>query len=66
MERFRVVRFYFRGGRRTVRRGLTEEQAQRHCQDPESSSETATGSDARRRTRRMGPWFDGYTDRGRR
>lgn len=62
-RKYRVVRHYFRGGRpRTIERGLTLAEAQAHCSDPETSSTTATGSTARARTRRMGAWFDGYTD----
>lgn len=46
--------------RRTIKRGLTLEQARAHCSDPETSSRTATGSAAVARTRRLGDWFDGY------
>jgi len=64
-RRYRIVRHYFRGGSpRTIARGLTLAEAQAHCSNPETSSSTATGSAARARTRRMGAWFDGYTDRG--
>ena len=44
---------------------LTLEQAQAHCRDPETSSSTCTSAEGNRRTRRSGPWFDGYTDRTR-
>jgi hypothetical protein len=60
MEKYKIVRMYFRGGKRTIARGLTLEQAQAHCKDPETSSRTATSAAARKRTERMGPWFDGY------
>lgn len=46
----------------TVETGLTLEQAQRHCQDPETSSSTGTGPTAVALTARYGPWFDGYTE----
>ena len=61
---FKVIRFYKNrpGFRRTILRGLTLEEAQAHCNDPETSSSTATGAEAKRRTRRMGAWFDGYTE----
>jgi len=57
---YRVVRFYFNapGRRRTIAQGLTLEQAQTHCQDPETSSSTATTAAAKARTRRLGPWVD--------
>lgn len=59
-ERYQIVRLYFRGGRRTIMRGLTLEEAQAHCQNPETSSSTATSAAARKRTASRGPWFDGY------
>jgi hypothetical protein len=46
--------------RRTIKRGLTLDQARAHCSNPETSSRTATGSAAVSRTRRLGDWFDGY------
>jgi hypothetical protein len=60
---YKVVRFYGNGHRHTVRgkTGLYLEEAQAHCNNPETSSETATSAAARRRTRERGPWFDGYT-----
>jgi len=57
---YRIVRHYFHGGKRTIATGLTLRQAQEHCKDPETSSSTATSSAARARTRKLGPWFDGY------
>ena len=60
-ERYKIVRMYFYGHpRRTIRRGLTLEQAREHCRNPETSWRTATSYVARRRTQRMGEWFDGY------
>jgi hypothetical protein len=50
-----------------VRRGLTLEDARAHCQDPETSSATATSASAQALTRERGPWFDGYeADAGKR
>lgn len=60
-EKYKIVRFYFRGGKRVINRGLTLEQAQTHCEDPETSSSTCRKSVNKTRTRRMGEWFDGYT-----
>jgi len=51
---------FFNGGKRTIKSGLTLEEAQAHCQDPDTSSRTATSAAARKRTRDRGPWFDGY------
>ena len=48
---------------RTIKTGLTLEQAQAHCRDPETSSSTCTRSDRKRITKRNGAWFDSYTDK---
>jgi hypothetical protein len=57
---YKIVRMYLRGGKRTIATGLTLAQAQKHCNDPETSSTTAKSAKAKAVTRRMGPWFDGY------
>lgn len=58
---YRIVRMYQRDRPpRVLKSGLTLDQAQAHCSDPETSSSTATSPTARRRTARYGPWFDGY------
>lgn len=64
MGTYKIVRCYLRGCNRprTIKRGLTLEQAQQHCRNPETSSRTATSTAARRRTQARGPWFDGYED----
>jgi len=59
---YKIVRHYFRGSKRVIKTGLTLEEAQKHCQSPETSSRTATSPSAKARTRRKGPWFDGYTE----
>lgn len=59
---YKIVRMYFKGGRRTIATGITLEQAQAHCRDPETSSSTCKKSHNVRRTRVMGPWFDGYEE----
>lgn len=61
---YKIVRMYAeersRHYRRTIDSGLTLDEAQAHCRDPETSSSTCTGSRQRRRTRERGAWFDGY------
>lgn len=57
---YRILRNYFNGTPRTIKRGLTLNEAQLHCSDPETSSSTATSSAARARTKKLGKWFDGY------
>lgn len=64
MTTYKIVRFFQDSQRDkvTVKRGLTLAEAQTHCDDPETSSRTATSPAAARRTREAGPWFDGYTE----
>lgn len=57
---YKIVRMYMSGSRRTLATGLTLEQAQAHCSNPETSSRTCTTAAGKRRTSRKGPWFDGY------
>lgn len=61
---YKIVRHYFRPefSNRVVKSGLTLQEAQAHCADPETSSTTATKYRGVKRTRERGPWFDGYTE----
>lgn len=59
---YRVVRLYFNGGRRVIHTGLTLEQAQEHCSDPETSSKTCKKAHNVKRTRSRGPWFDSFEE----
>jgi hypothetical protein len=45
MNTYKIIRFRFNGSNRTIKKGLTLEQAQAHCQDEKTSGEG---------------WFDGY------
>ena len=54
---YKIVRFYQKGHKRVIMRGLTLEEAKAHCNHPESSYKT---SSKRAYTRRVGPWFDGF------
>lgn len=61
MSTYRVLRFFRDSGRKfVIKEGLTLALAQAHCNDPETSSSTCTSREGKRRTRRSGPWFDGY------
>lgn len=64
MATYRIVRMYRRAGikSRTIATGLTLEQAQAHCRSPETSSSTCTGKVGKARTRKLGEWFDGYSE----
>lgn len=62
MSTYKIVRAFFNGGKRTIKSGLTLEEAQAWCRDPETSSRTAKSAEKRRLTEARGPWFDGYTE----
>lgn len=64
---YRIIRHYFRPGvagyrQRTIKTGLTLEQAQEHCRDKETFSSTCQKAHNKRRTKLHGPWFDGYSE----
>lgn len=60
---YKVIRHFYHSNRKfTVKTGLTLKEAQEHCNDPETSSSTCTSPAGKRRTRRSGPWFDGWTE----
>jgi hypothetical protein len=63
---YKIIRHYQREEsrhlRRVVKSGLTLEQAQAHCQDPNTSSRTCTTAEGKRRAAERGPWFDGYNE----
>tara|TARA_R110000824_G_scaffold78962_7_gene199076 strand:+ start:165 stop:374 length:210 start_codon:yes stop_codon:yes gene_type:complete len=63
---YNIVRFYKDAPsgirRRVIEYGVTLDQAKEHCGDPQTSSRTATKSSARRRTKIIGEWFDGYEE----
>lgn len=64
MPTYEIVRFYQRSdlGAEVLQTGLTLEEAQEHCNDPETSSRTATSDEAEARTAEFGAWFDGYRE----
>lgn len=63
---YKIVRMYedktLRGEPNVIATGLTLEQAQTHCNDPETSSKTCKESHNVRHTRTYGKWFDAYTE----
>ena len=61
---YKIVRMYQRDNipSRTVKSGLTLEEAQAHCHDPETSSKTCMTYAGRKRTEQRGDWFDGYEE----
>ena len=61
-DTYKIVRYYRdrNCNKRTIQRRLTLAEAQTHCEDPQTKSSTCTTATGRARTRRLGPWFDGY------
>jgi hypothetical protein len=61
---YRIVRCYMDRNipKRTIATRLTLEEAQAHCSDPETSSRTCTTPASKARTRKLGPWFDAYSE----
>lgn len=59
---YEIVRYFAntKKTRRTIHRGLSLKEARAHCEDPETSSRTCTTAAGKARTRKYGPWFDGY------
>lgn len=64
MSTYRIVRRYMDDDwlPEVIDTGLTLEEAQAHCKDPETSSTTCTSTEGKRRTDERGPWFDGYEE----
>ena len=69
---YKIVRHYQRPGygghievtHRTIETGLSLDEVQSHCRDPETSSSTASRAKANRirRSANCIEWFDGYTE----
>lgn len=57
---YKIVRHFLKREKETLKTGLTLEEAQAHCEDPETSSKTAVSVEADKLTREAGSWFDGY------
>lgn len=63
MTTYKIVRHFSKHHSSiVVKRKLTLAQAQTHCRNPETSSQTATGKMEVLRTELHGPWFDGYEE----
>lgn len=62
MSTYSIIRFVFNGDNELIAQGLTLEEAQAHCKDPETSSKTGKSSRVGILTERHGSWFDGYQE----
>lgn len=57
---YRIVRFYEHHGSEVLKTGLSLGEAKAHCNDPESSSATAS-RETLQGVKKPGDWFDGFT-----
>ena len=63
---YKIVRKYFRKffldniDDEVIETGLSLEEAQAHCSDPETSSRTCKSRDNIALTEKYGPWFNAY------
>lgn len=62
IKTYEIIRFYFNKGNRIVKTGLTLEEAQEHCSDPETCSRTCSTLDSLSVLDRTSDWFDGYQE----
>lgn len=60
MTTYTLHRCYFNGQRIILDTGLTLEEVQEWCNDPETSSRTCEGKEAKERAIKRGPWFDAF------
>ena len=58
-DTYKIVRHYFKKGSRAIMRGLTLEEAQQHCSDPETSSSTCKNTTTKNAPKE---WALGSTD----
>lgn len=61
---YKIVRMFFDDDFPSIELGggLTLEEAQAHCRDPETSSKTCTSDELLQLTDACGMWFDGYEE----
>lgn len=61
---YKIVRMFFDDDvpNMVLKSGLTLEEAQKHCRDPETSSSTCTQDELLALTDERGMWFDGYEE----
>lgn len=59
---YKIMRHFLLGAPERVKTGLTLQEAQAHCKNPETSYNTCTSPEGKKRTEERGIWFDGYTE----
>lgn len=60
MDTYSIIRFFQDGERQELQSGLSLEDAQEHCNDPQTSSRTCTEPALVAMTAERGQWFDGF------
>ena len=58
-DTYKIVRFFFKGGRQIIKEGLTRIEAAEHCGDPETASDTCS-EETRQAVGTTDKWFDGF------
>lgn len=60
---YKIIRCYLGNkDNETIAEGLTLEEAQAHCKDPETSSRRCNSKEGKEHTAMYGEWFDGYEE----
>ena len=60
-KKYKILRKYFKPREdEVIATGLTLEEAQGHCENPETCSKTCQTMEGIRRTEKYGPWMDCY------
>lgn len=63
LKTFRIVRVFFEGyPDKTIKRGMTLQEARAWCKDPETNSSTAKSKKAQRLIEKYGEWYDGFAE----
>ena len=63
LKKFRIVRVFFEGyPDKTIKRGMTLQEARAWCKDPETNSSTAKSKKAQSLLEKYGEWYDGFAE----
>jgi hypothetical protein len=62
-KKYKIVRIFYEGyPDKTIKRGLSLEEARSWCSDPETSSSTAKSKKAQAIFAKYGEWYDGFAE----
>lgn len=59
MKTYEIVRIFYDGTRKTIKEGLTLNEAKEHCSDPETASHTCS-EETRKTVGSNQIWFDAF------